>query len=77
MVDEFEKRIDYAKKYTALPEKPDYKRIEDFTMGSKLDGNQHGEMMRNKFSKNEIILFDDHAEIVLYDKHNQEGSCNY
>ena len=28
--------------------------------------------MRNKFSKNEIILFDDHAEIVLYDKHNQE-----
>lgn len=32
MVDEFEKRIDYAKKYTALPEKPDYKRIEDFTM---------------------------------------------
>lgn len=32
MVDEFEKRMDYAKKYTALPEKPDYKRIEDFTM---------------------------------------------
>ena len=32
MVDEFEKRMDYAKKYTALPEKPDYKRIEEFVM---------------------------------------------
>lgn len=32
MVDEFEKRMDYAKKHTSLPEKPDYKRIEDFTM---------------------------------------------
>lgn len=32
MVDEYEKRMDYAKKNTSLPEKPDYKRIEDFTM---------------------------------------------
>ena len=32
MVDEFEKRMDYAKANTSLPEKPDYKRIEEFTM---------------------------------------------
>lgn len=32
MVDEFEKRLDYAKKNTALPEKSDYKKIEEFTM---------------------------------------------
>lgn len=30
LVDDFERRMDYAKKNTDLPEKPDYKRIEDF-----------------------------------------------
>lgn len=32
MVDEFEKRMDYAKANTSLPEKPDYKRIEEFVV---------------------------------------------
>lgn len=30
MVDEYEKRLDYAKKNTGLPENPDYKAINDF-----------------------------------------------
>ena len=30
MVDEYEKRLDYAKKITSLPENPDYKAINDF-----------------------------------------------
>lgn len=30
MVDEYEKRLDYAKKNTSLPENPDYKAINDF-----------------------------------------------
>lgn len=32
MVDEYEKRMDYAKNNTSLPEKPDYNRIEEFVM---------------------------------------------
>ena len=32
MVDEFEKRMDYAKANTSLPEKPDYKRIDEFVL---------------------------------------------
>ena len=32
MVDEFEKRMEYAKANTSLPEKPDYKRIEEFVV---------------------------------------------
>lgn len=32
MVDELEKRVKYAKENTSLPEKPDYKRINEFTM---------------------------------------------
>lgn len=32
MIDEYEKKLEYAKKNTSLPEKPDYKRIEDFVM---------------------------------------------
>ena len=32
MVDDFEKRLDYAGKNTALPAEPDYRQIEDFTV---------------------------------------------
>lgn len=32
MVDELEKRLDYDKENTSLPEKPDYKRIDEFVM---------------------------------------------
>lgn len=32
MVNEFEERLDYAKENTSLPKKPDYKKINDFTM---------------------------------------------
>ena len=32
LVNDFEKRIDYAKKNTSLPKLPDYKKIEDFVM---------------------------------------------
>lgn len=32
IVDEYEKKLDYAKENTDLPEKPDYKKISDFTM---------------------------------------------
>ena len=32
MVNDFEKRLDYAKKNTSLPENPDMKRVEDFVM---------------------------------------------
>ena len=32
MVNDLERRLDYAKNRTSLPEKPDYKRIEDFMM---------------------------------------------
>lgn len=32
MIDELEKRMKYAKENTSLPEKPDYKRIEEFVM---------------------------------------------
>ena len=32
MVDDFEKRLAYDKEYTDLPEKPDYKRINEFVM---------------------------------------------
>lgn len=32
MVDEYEKRLDYAKKNTNLPEKPNYKEINEFVM---------------------------------------------
>ena len=30
ILDEYDKRFEYAKKHTALPELPDYKRIEEF-----------------------------------------------
>ena len=30
LLNEYEKKFDYAKKYTSLPDKPDYKRINDF-----------------------------------------------
>ena len=32
MVDEYEKRMEYAKNNTSLPEKPDYKKINEFVM---------------------------------------------
>lgn len=32
MVNTFEKRLEYAKKHTALPKCPDYKKVEDFVM---------------------------------------------
>lgn len=32
MVDEYERRLDYAVKNTDLPEQPDYKAIEEFVM---------------------------------------------
>ena len=32
LVDEYEKRFDYAKKNTSLPESPDYKAINEFKM---------------------------------------------
>lgn len=32
MVDDFEKRLEYAKTHTELPDNPDYKRINDFIM---------------------------------------------
>ena len=32
LVDEYEKRLDYAKENTSLPDVPDYKRINDFKM---------------------------------------------
>lgn len=32
MVDEFEKRVEYAKQHTSLPDKPDYKKINEFVM---------------------------------------------
>lgn len=28
--------------------------------------------MRTKFDKNEVVILDEHAEIILYDKHNME-----
>lgn len=30
MVDEYEKRLDYARKNTSLPEEPDIRKINDF-----------------------------------------------
>lgn len=32
MVNDYEKRLDYAKEHTSLPESPDYKRINEFVM---------------------------------------------
>jgi len=32
MVDELEKRLEYAKEHTSLPEKPDYNAIDEFVM---------------------------------------------
>ena len=32
ILNEYEKRFDYAKKHTALPDVPDYKHINEFTM---------------------------------------------
>lgn len=32
LLNEYEKKFDYAKKYTSLPDKPDYKRINEFVM---------------------------------------------
>ena len=32
MVDEYEKKLEYAKQYTNLPDNPDYKRINEFVM---------------------------------------------
>ena len=32
MVNDYEKRLDYAKANTNLPESPDYKRINEFVM---------------------------------------------
>ena len=32
IVDDFEKKIDYAKQNTDLPEKPDYAKINEFVM---------------------------------------------
>jgi len=32
MVDELEKRLEYAKQNTSLPDKPDYKKIDEFVM---------------------------------------------
>lgn len=32
MIDEYEKKLDYAKKHTELPDKPDFKRIKEFVI---------------------------------------------
>lgn len=32
IIDEYEKKLEYAKKYTELPEQPDYKAIKEFVM---------------------------------------------
>lgn len=40
MVNEFEKRLQYAKKNTALPDKPNMKRVEEFVMSVNMDAIQ-------------------------------------
>lgn len=32
MVNEFEKRLEYAREHTSLPDEPDYKEIDEFVM---------------------------------------------
>ena len=45
MVSDLEKRMNYAKEHTVLPPKPDYKRIEEFTMMANMEAIRMGDIL--------------------------------
>ena len=45
MVSDLEKRMNYAKEHTVLPPKPDYKRIEEFTMMANMETIRMGDIL--------------------------------